>query len=422
MHSKSKKILKRGGIGLLILFIVFISIILYLTKDDINADFSNIESILSEVKLENRNAGFAVSVFTKDSVLYQKGYGWADIEDKAPYTIDTRQYVASVSKTTIGIALLKAQELGVLSLDDPINKHVPFTVMNPAFPDETISIKHLATHTASLDYNENVVESLYISEENKKPSLSGFMEAYFYKKEYGPVAYTNSKPGTQFNYSNIGSGLAAYIIELTTNMSFAEFANQHIFNPLDLEATSWFVRPSDSIGMAQYYELGDDSLLKTKALGVQLYPARDLITSARDLTIYCQSVMNRSPQLLTSSSYEVLLANQLSNNVKNEDVDNMGIFWTKDRNQYGINYKLIGMNGGDHNINTMMWFDPKTEIGYIFIGNTGGGDRNRFNHIWTYNALVSLGDHYAMNDSKFSFMERASHKWHNIYSRFNSLF
>ena len=53
----------------------------------------------------------------------------------------TIQNVASVSKTIVGIALLKAQELGKLKLDEPINKYLPFKVFNPKFPNENITIR-----------------------------------------------------------------------------------------------------------------------------------------------------------------------------------------------------------------------------------------------------------------------------------------
>ncbi|MEL6820142.1 MAG: hypothetical protein AAFP70_00175, partial [Calditrichota bacterium] len=93
-----------------------------------------------------------------------------------------------------------------------------------------------------------------------------------------------------------------------------------------------------------------------------------------------------------------------------------------DRNQYGITYQLTGSNGGDNCINTMMWFDPKTEMGYIFIGNTGGADLNRGRHIWVYRTLVSLGDHILLSNPENTIVDTAALKWHNYYSRVAVLF
>src|SRR5690606_25689095 len=61
----------------------------------------------------------------------------------------------------VGIALLKAQELGKLNLDDPVMKYLPFNVSNPDFPEEQITIRQLATHTSSITDNEFYLSKNY---------------------------------------------------------------------------------------------------------------------------------------------------------------------------------------------------------------------------------------------------------------------
>ena len=422
MNQKSKKRIKITLVSLIILSIAFISFTLFETKDDINATFSNIDQKLQELQRTDRNAGFSVSVFTKDSVLFKKGYGFSDVKNEILYTDTTRQYIASISKTTIGVSLLKAQELGLLHIENDINDYLPFKISNPNFPNEKITLKQLATHTSSLDYNENVVESLYITENEKNKSLKGFIHDYFEKGVYGEITYMENKPGAIFNYSNIGAGLAAYIIEITSKMSYAEFSQKYIFNPLELKNTSWFLTSKDTIGIATYYELENKKLKEVKADGVILYPARDLITNINDLTTYCQAIMSTSSKLLTEESYAILLNPQLDHTTENDVIDNSGLFWMIDRNQYGVTYQLTGMNGGDNMISTKMWFDPKTELGYIFVGNTGVTEQNRINHIWLFKTLVSLGDHYMMTNPKNSFLDKISYKWHNLYNRVRAIF
>ncbi len=417
-----KKKIKIATIALFVILFGFVSFILNETKDEVNANFDTIDEILTKLQKNDKNAGFAVSVFCRDSVLFQKGFGYSDIENKTPYTVKTQQYIASISKTTIGISLLKAQEMNLLSLDDDINKFLPFSVRNPKFPNEDITIRHLATHTSSLDYNEKVVESLYISDNDKNPLLHDFVTGYFKAKRFGEVAFTDKKPGTHFNYSNIGAGLAAYIIERTTGMSFVDFTKNHIFKPLEMKVASWFV--NDSIKQSfqtKYYEPRNNSLSKVTAKGVILYPARDLSTNIIDLTKYCQAVIAKSPKLLKEESFQELLMPQLDGDVKINAIDNTGLFWMIDRNQYGVTYQLTGMNGGDNCINTMLWFDPKTELGYIFMGNTGQAEQNRVSHIWIFRSLVSLGDYYFLNKAN-GLSEKIAYKWHNVYSRINGLF
>lgn len=422
MNRKLKKTFKRMFLIILSLIIGFFLFLLYETQDEVNADLSTIEEKLNTFYNEKRMGGFAVSVFSADSIIYSKGFGYSDVANKKLYTKKTQQYIASISKTTIGISLMKAEELGLLNLNDPIKEHLPFKVINPKFPNKEITIKHLATHTSSLNYNEKVVESLYIDETKKSESLKPFIEDYFKNKVYGEVEFTDHVPGSNWNYSNIGAGLAAYIIEYKSGMTYSDFTEKYIFNPLGLNNTFWFESESDSTNHTNYYEALNDSIKEVKTSGVILYPCRDIITNIEDLTTYCQAIISRDSRILTKQSFEKLLSPNLSNSVTNLDDDDYGIFFTIDRNQYGIMYQLTGGSGADNCIHTIMYFDPKTELGYIFMGNTGPSEFNRVNHIWIYRTLVSLGDAVLMSNPNNSLIDKTKYKWHNWYNRVRAFF
>jgi CubicO group peptidase (beta-lactamase class C family) len=407
---KSKKIMLRILIIVLVLLTGFVAFILNETKDEINADLINVEEKLNSFYNENRMAGFAVAVFNKDSIIYKGGFGYADKKNKIPYTTKTQQYIASVSKTTIGLSLLKAEELGLLHIDDPINKHLPFKVINPNHPNEQITIKHLATHTSSLNYNEQVVESLYINEEIKNASLKGFMDNYFVNNKYGTISFTKNKPGVDFNYSNIGAGLAAYIIECKSKMSYANFTKKYIFDKLELENTNWFASKADSLLLSKYYKPVGNHIEEVTPKGVQLYPARDLITNVEELSNYCRAVLARNKNLLSKTSFNKLLKKELTNKTTNKNIDNSGVFWLIDRNQFGVTYQLTGMTGGDDYINTIMMFDPKTNLGYVFLCNTGASQKTRYYQINIFRTLTSLGDHIKMNDPNNSFSKKTGYK------------
>ncbi len=65
--------------------------------------------------------GFSVSVVDDKGVIYENGFGFTDIALTKKYTPNTTQNIASISKTLIRVSLLKAQELGKLDLNEPIN-------------------------------------------------------------------------------------------------------------------------------------------------------------------------------------------------------------------------------------------------------------------------------------------------------------
>jgi len=417
---KLNKIIIKILILVFILLIGFVSFLLYQTKDDINADLSNIDEKINRFYNSERMSGFAVSVFNADSTIYSKGFGYANKDRRESYTTQTQQFIASISKTTIGVALMKAEELKLLNIDKPINNYLPFKISNPYFPNDEILIKHLATHTSSFDYNELVVESLYTDEPQLNKALETFMHDYFQHGKYGEITFTENKPGSNWNYSNIGSALAAYIIERTSGLAFSEFTKVHIFDPLELNNTYWSLTKSDSTLHTRYYETQEDSLVNVETSGVILYPCRDLITNIEDLTKYCQAILSKNSDLLEKISFKKMLSPQLEGSVTDLSDDNNGLFFMIDRNNYGITYQLTGMDGGDNCLSTMMWFDPKTKIGYIFLGNTGRSKLNSSNHNWIYNSLVSLAYNYSMEHANNR--EKLDLKIHNLYNRIRAIY
>lgn len=82
--------------------------------------------------------GFGVAIVGPDGVLYRNAFGQADVAKGIAYTANTVQPIASISKTFVGLAVMKAQELGQLKLDDPVDRYLPFPVVNPHHPGERL--------------------------------------------------------------------------------------------------------------------------------------------------------------------------------------------------------------------------------------------------------------------------------------------
>ena len=82
----------------------------------------NLSSQLEEIAKQSDLPGFAVALVSKDKVLYQKGFGFANLEDQIAFTEHTLMNIGSITKTLISVALMKLVEEGKLSLDDEINQ------------------------------------------------------------------------------------------------------------------------------------------------------------------------------------------------------------------------------------------------------------------------------------------------------------
>jgi CubicO group peptidase (beta-lactamase class C family) len=343
---------------------------------------------LEQISKQGHIIGFSAAIVNSDSILYTQGFGYSDIAQKKLYTANTIQNIASISKTVIGISLLKAQEMGKLRLDDPINKYLPFKVINPYFPEESITIRQLASHTSTIKDASEYEGKGYILKEkgnagtkvnknfrapNEMMDYSDFLENIVSEKGvwYKKKSFIKKKPGEIFEYSNIGAGLAALVLQNAVNEPFHQFSDTHVFKPLNLSNTGWSLNDVDASKHTKLYADKETELAPYQLVN---YPDGGLITSSTDLGTYLNELISGyqgNGTLLKKESYRELFSPNLNDeNHKDRsestynDEYNMGIFM-------GISAKgKIGHSGGDPAATTLMFFDSKTKIGKLLIANT----------------------------------------------------
>jgi len=401
------------------IYLLFISFFILISCSVSKENKNNKIALTNEINTiynQKKFNGFAVSIVDENGTLYKNGFGFSDVENQIKYTTETIQNIGSVSKTFVGIALLKAQELGQLKLDDPIDRYLPFNVINPNFPQEKITIRQLATHTSSITDNEFYSSKNYYLKPNQNLkglkltfedeqsfnpsdsiiSLRSFLENVITENgKWNKDSFTSHKPGTIYEYSNVGTALAGFIIEQATGESFNQFTKKYILEPLKMKESGW---KSEEINMTKYSRLYENPTNPLPYYELITYPDGGFITNVNDLSKYLSELIkgyNGNGTILTEESYKEYFKSQLSEsnfverNTKNpfNESYNVGIFM-------GFGYTgYIGHTGGDPGTMSIMFFDPKTNLGRIMIFNTNFSDKEgnkAFYDIW--NALEKYQD------------------------------
>jgi CubicO group peptidase (beta-lactamase class C family) len=366
---------------------------------------------LCEIYKQGNLNGFSVAIVNQNGIQYAKGFGFSDVKERTLYTENTIQNIASISKTFIGIALLKAQELGHLNLDDPINDYLPFEVKNPSFEDEKITIRHLATHISSIKDPLRYELNGYILKEKQNPDgkrkinfrspdkmlpMGEFLEKILSDKGkwYNKRNFYKNKPGDTFEYSNVAASLAAYVLEKATNTSFVDFTEKYIFMPLGMSNSGWSY---DDIDFNKHSKLYNKKQKELALYGLVTYPDGGLRTSANDMGKYICELIKASAGggiILNTTNYEELFTPVLSDkhfterNVENafNDEYNMSVFMGFSAKEY------IGHTGGDPGVVSLMFFNPETQLGYYFISNTDF-NKNAGEQFWdVWSALLKHGE------------------------------
>jgi len=344
--------------------------------------------------------GFAVALVQNDEVRYLKGFGFSDLANKKPYTENTVQPIASVSKTFIGLSVMMLVEDGQLSLDQGINSILPYTIVNPYFPEAEITVRHLVTHTSTItDDFDDLDESIYWLLEESPYTEEDISEeiydriSYFKRgkpieldeyitniclpggKWYVDENFLNTTPGSTFEYSNLGASIAARIVELKSGMSFSDFTHERIFEPLGMENTGYFYSDMDAELIANLYAKSGNDIAPVRFPRYHDagYPEGQLKTSVADMSKYVLEMirgLKGEGQLLGPSAYDTLFLPQLEDRHFEErseypfnDEYNMGVFWGESYPGYILH------NGLMDGVLAFVVLNPETNTGIFALTN-----------------------------------------------------
>ncbi len=258
--------------------IVFFFIILFQCT---YAQTNNEVDALFEKYNNSDTPGIAVSVIKDSKVIYQKGFGMANLEYGIPITTKTKFHAASLSKQFTAFLILKLEEKGLLSINDDVRTYIP------ELPDygKKITINHLLTHSSGIRDQWRLLE------------MAGWRLDDVIKTEQIFRLITNQKelnfsPGESFGYSNSGYTLLAIIVERLTKMSFANYAKQTIFEPLQMNDSFFYDDHEEMIPNRAYSYKNVNDRLKKSNLNFATVGPTSLFTTAEDISKWAINFQN----------------------------------------------------------------------------------------------------------------------------------
>jgi CubicO group peptidase (beta-lactamase class C family) len=218
-----------------------------------------------------------------------RAWGYADLEDKQPLSVNSRFRIGSISKSMTAMGVLLLQEAGKLNVQDGVCKYVP------ACPAawQPVTIHQLLTHTSGIpDYR---ALSDYYKWENTPLSIA---EVTGHFKD----AALDFEPGTNVRYSNSGYVLAAYIIERASAMPYEEYLRQALFEPLGMKNTGMHEPGPDMAA-------GRESGQPVKEAVTNHSGAGGLYSTAGDLAIWGKALTQDG--ILPARARDLLLADHV---------------------------------------------------------------------------------------------------------------
>jgi len=249
----------------------------------------------------------SVLVAKGNTILFEGTYGKSNQKRNTKNNKNTSFNIASTSKTFTGVAITKLAEQGKLKFTDPISKFIPEYPKDIA---KQVTIHHLLTHTSGIELDDYKPFNI---DNDKSKSLSESLTAQItHIDSINNGRRKNFKVLNKYDYSNEEYTLLGVIIERASGMSYAQYIEQHIFNPLNMKNSFVDIQKlSNHQNKAIGYTYKDPESnfvggIRRENGGVGLYlaPEGGVYSTTRDLYTYFKAINNHT--LVSKENQELL--------------------------------------------------------------------------------------------------------------------
>ena len=229
--------------GFLILSVLVLVVSAWAKKDCPSRVF--IEQSLRDVHLP----GAAIIVVNASDILYQEAFGYQSLSPMQMMDAEKSIFLlASLSKTFLGVAVMQLVETNRLDLDADINEYLSSSkprLFHPKYPCHSITLRHLLSHSASIRVDQII--GLTFIKPNDSWSIPGTtLEDVCYEYLSSNVSnWLPEAPGSVTVYSNVGTALAALIVERVAQMPYEYYVREKILKPLSIDVKKAGYRLSD---------------------------------------------------------------------------------------------------------------------------------------------------------------------------------
>jgi len=321
-------------------------------------------------------SGAVTVVLTKDKIIHLQAIGLADIAAKKPMQSDSLFWIASMTKPVTAVAILMLQDEGKINVTDPVARHIPAlaALKTPSGKPANITIAQILTHTSGLG------EAAPAGTRDAH-TLADMIPLYL----AAPMQY---EPGAKWQYCQSGINVASRIVEVVGGMSFDEFLQKRLFDPLGMKSTTFY--PAEKSAVTAYAKARLTGTLSPTAppagFGMRGQPPfgnGGLFSTAPDYARFCQMLL--AGGALDGKRYLSPDAMKLLTTVQTGDLP-CGFFQSKEFGSHGANYgwgigtcilrtphdgvaSMLspGTFGHGGAWGTQAWIDPTRGVAYILM-------------------------------------------------------
>jgi len=351
--------------------------------DDRAALEAYVDGVVKPLMKSNNSPSGTVAIARNGEIILARGFGFEDIAEQTP--VDpylTLFRPGSTSKLSTWVAVMQLVEQGKLDLDTDVNEYIETFRIKDTFEDP-ITLRHIMTHTTG--FEDGGLGYLIIDDPEKALSLRDSMERY-QPERINP-------PGAQTAYSNYATSLAGLIVENVSGLSFNDYVQQNILDPLGMAHSSFAepLPPALSEHMATSYTTEAGAFVeKPFEIIANFGPAGSESATSTDMVRFGQAILNGGEldgnRILKAETVEQMLTPNFSHDERTTAM--LLGFYETDYN----GHRVVGHGGDTKYFHSYLGIDRENALVFFvsFAASGGSAVRSEF--------AVALYDEYFPRD------------------------
>lgn len=328
-------------------------------------NFELLTEKIEEIRIKNNIAGMSVAVTDVNATVYKKGFGVENVlRPEVPTYPDAMYKIASMTKTVTAVVILRLCQEGVLNLDTPIKQYLPWFKLSRPEAEETMTLRHLLTHTSGLPNDAEYIQE-GVREESGVDAVI---------KETIPTLPMASVPGEDvYCYSNWGYNLIACIGTTVTGKTLTELYKDYILDPLGMTQTTFDFQVAATYPLSLPHRTGKDGkpyVIHHQRINMAYAGGGGLYSCAEDMTKWARfllrgGVTDSGERLLTEENFADMCAKHILKEPESGTYYGYGMFVRPFADRY-----VYGHNGNLDPYNSSVFVDHKTGLGVTVLMNS----------------------------------------------------
>jgi CubicO group peptidase (beta-lactamase class C family) len=344
--------------------------------------FDNLDKTIRQLMRKRNTPGMAIGIIQDGERLYSKGFGCKNLKQQAPMTSDTLLGIGSITKSFTAFAIIKLQEQGKLSIEDSAAKYLTF---EPFLSRPTIKIRHLLSHSSGVpSLDAGMLEFTYTFDDYRCVYPASSREDFIAHLE-DAGDFILFEPGEKFFYNNDMYTCLAFIIEAVSAMSFEQFVQQEILDPLAmgravLTKQAFTQDPEQNVMTGYLFEQQDGKKVVKESdipIGGYLQAPGGLYASINEMLNYAQCLLDEGQfegqQLLSPGAINQLFTGLISTTYGEGDNPQYALGWTVEAPSENRPYIAIQHGGSVATSQAFLILVPELKLAICAAENASTG-------------------------------------------------